>query len=131
MGGVVGEAAKSWAEQSRYDLETARAMLGSERYLYVLFCCQQAVEKGLKALIVGRSSNLPPRIHNLLRLAEEAGVELPDDQRRFFGELSAYYILSRYPEEIGRAGSPITRDVAAQTLRETEDAMRWLSSMPR
>ena len=49
-----------WIEQSTYDLETARAMLTSGRYLYVLFCCQQAVEKTLKALIVHRTGEFPP-----------------------------------------------------------------------
>lgn len=49
-----------WLEQGTYDLETARAMLASGRYLYVLFCCQQAVEKTLKALIVHRTGEFPP-----------------------------------------------------------------------
>lgn len=34
-----------WLDISDYDLETARAMLFSERYLYVVFMCQQAMEK--------------------------------------------------------------------------------------
>lgn len=33
--------AEKWADRARYDLETARAMMVSGRYLYVLFCCQQ------------------------------------------------------------------------------------------
>lgn len=39
---------QKWVEQARYDLETARAMLDSGRYVYVVFCCQQAVEKMIK-----------------------------------------------------------------------------------
>ena len=41
---------KSWVDASRYDLATARALLKSRRYLYVLFMCQQAIEKILKAV---------------------------------------------------------------------------------
>ena len=48
-------ASDRWAEQARYDLETAQAMMESGRYLYVLFCCQQAVEKMLKALIANQT----------------------------------------------------------------------------
>lgn len=33
-----------WVKLSIYDLETALAMQKAGRYLYVLFCCQQAVE---------------------------------------------------------------------------------------
>ena len=123
------EAAQSWVEQSQYDLDTARAMLASGRYLYVLFCCQQAVEKALKAMIVRRSGVLPPRIHNLLRLAEAAGIELHIGQNRFLGELSAYYIQSRYPEEIKASTSTITRQIAAEVLTKTEETIQWLFSI--
>ena len=41
----MADAAEKWAAQSLYDIETAKAMLDTGRYLYVLFCCQQAVEK--------------------------------------------------------------------------------------
>ena len=68
----MADAAERWATQSRYDLETAKAMLDAGRYLYVLFCCQQAVEKMLKALIAKRTKALPPRLHNLMRLADVA-----------------------------------------------------------
>lgn len=44
--------AKNWVQIAKYDLETAKAMMNSSRFLYVLFTCQQAVEKMLKALIV-------------------------------------------------------------------------------
>jgi len=125
----MSEAAQTWAEQSQYDLDTARAMLASGRYLYVLLCCQQAVEKALKALIVRRTAELPPRLHNLLRLAECAGVQLDIDQKRFLGELSAYYIQSRYPEEIKASASGITREIADGTLRTTEETIQWLFSI--
>ena len=34
-----------WEDIAEYDLVTAEAMLFSGRYLYVVFMCQQAVEK--------------------------------------------------------------------------------------
>ena len=79
-----------WAEQARYDLDTARAMFDSGRHLYVLFCCQQAVEKMLKALIAERSQVLPPRTHNLVRLAEAAAVPIGKEQEDLYRELSGY-----------------------------------------
>jgi HEPN domain-containing protein len=52
--------AERWRELAAYDLGTADAMLAAGRYLYVLFCCQQAAEKHLKGLIVERCSTFPP-----------------------------------------------------------------------
>ena len=70
--------AERWVELSAYDLTTAEAMLTSGRYLYVLFCSQQAVEKRLKAIIVERTEAFPPRTHDLVKLAQAAGVQLPE-----------------------------------------------------
>jgi HEPN domain-containing protein len=123
--------AERWADQATYDLDSARAMLQSGRYLYVLFCCQQAVEKMLKAVIVERSKELPPRIHHLGRLAETAGLAPDDSQTDFLGELTAYYIESRYPEEMESLAEQATREIASDTLRKTEETFRWLHSARR
>ena len=123
------EAIRSWVERSRYDLDTAGAMLASGRYLYVVFCCQQAVEKALKAVITASTGALPPRIHNLLRLAEAAKIELSADRAQFLGELSAYYIQSRYPEEMSVLASAVTRETAQKTLVTTKETNQWLFSM--
>ena len=40
-----------WVERSRYDLDTAKIMLDTGRYLYVAYMCQQTIEKILKAII--------------------------------------------------------------------------------
>jgi HEPN domain-containing protein len=127
----MGETEQGWTDQAEYDLETARAMLASGRYLYVLFCCQQAVEKALKAMIVARTGALPPRVHNLVRLAEVAKVELGRDRLRFLGELSAYYIQSRYPEEIKAAGSSVSQELADEIMNSAEQTIQWIMSMLR
>ncbi len=120
---------QKWAERAIYDLDTARAMLESKRYLYVLFCCQQAVEKMLKAIIVKRSQELPPRLHQLVRLAERAQVPLNEEQADFLRELSTHYIQSRYPEEIEDISSQLSVQQARQVVKQTEEMVRWLNSM--
>lgn len=125
----MSETEQGWVDQAKYDLDTARAMLSSGRYLYVLFCCQQAIEKALKAVIVRKTGELPPRVHNLSRLAEVAKIELNQKQVRFLGQLSAYYIQSRYPEEIKATGSTIGQELAQEVLGETELSVQWALSM--
>lgn len=41
-------------------------MQKSRRYLYVAFCCQQTVEKTIKALIVKQTNEFPPRVRAML-----------------------------------------------------------------
>ena len=118
-----------WVEQSRYDLDTAAAMNDSGRYLYVAFCCQQAVEKMLKAIVVKKTGAFPPRLHNLLRLAEIAGVALEQEREAFIGELSGYYIQTRYPEEIESLSRGLTQSISEEILTKTEEVIEWLHSM--
>ncbi len=119
---------QKWLDQATYDLDTARAMLESGRYVYVLFCCQQAVEKALKALIVHRTGAFPPRIHNLPRLAETAGIALEQGRLDFIGELSVYYIQTRYPEESATLASAATQDKTTEALRAADELITWLLS---
>jgi HEPN domain-containing protein len=119
---------REWVERAQYDLDTADAMFKAGRYLYVLFCCQQAVEKAIKALIVKKTGELSPRIHNLLRLAEVAEIESDHKQIHFFTTLSGYYIQSRYPEEIRMAGATITQELAREILGQTEQTVKCVLS---
>jgi HEPN domain-containing protein len=125
----MSSALQHWTEQARYDLDTARAMFKSGRYLYVLFCCQQAVEKELKAIIAARTKGLPPRIHQLMRLAEAAGLEVSGERAEFLRELSSYYIQTRYPEEIKDLASQAKEEEARRVLDHTEEVLQWLNSM--
>ena len=40
-----------WIELSDYDLETAKAMLDTKRFLYVGFMCHQVIEKGTQGIL--------------------------------------------------------------------------------
>jgi HEPN domain-containing protein len=125
----MADAAEKWAAQSLYDIETAKAMLDTGRYLYVLFCCQQSVEKMLKALIAKRTRELPPRLHNLMRLAEVASLTIPEDTAHLFRRLTDFYIASRYPEELEAATWNVDSSQVQQTYVATEEVLRWLSAV--
>ncbi len=118
-----------WVEKAEYDLETARAMLESKRYIYVLFCCQQAVEKMLKAVYVKRTGEIPPRLHNLLRLASSTNVALNSEQEEFMGLLSGYYVQTRYPEGMDLLQKTADKKLVASAMRKTEELYQWLSSL--
>jgi HEPN domain-containing protein len=121
--------AKSWLEASDYDLETARAMFESGRYLYVLFCCQQSIEKRLKALVSRITNEMPPRTHDLSRLANVAGLHPSQQQDLFLRRLAQYYIESRYPDEMQLLQETADRKLAAQYLEETGEVTKWLDHL--
>lgn len=94
------EKVEYWLELSDYDLETAKVMLIGKRYLYVGFMCHQAIEKSLKAYYQFTKNEIPPKIHNLLFLADNTGllVLMTEEQIDFLTKISPLNIESRYPE---------------------------------
>ena len=107
-----------WVNASRYDLQTAKALLRSRRYIYVLFMSQQSIEKLLKAHVTRVTGELAPRIHNLVRLAELSGQEFTDEERVLLERLSLYYLQSRYPPEIQALTKTVNRAMAADLCGE-------------
>jgi len=59
----------------------------SKRYLYVLFTCQQSVEKMLKALIVKNTKSFPPKIHDLVKLLNLAEIDADKEEKEFLQNL--------------------------------------------
>ena len=116
-----------WLELAEYDLDTARAMLETGRYLYVGFMCHQVIEKALKG-VVSSSGKTPPYIHNLSKLAELSGVyeRLTDEQRDLLDALEPLNIQARYPEEKDRIFSTLNADRCRALLVQTEELYRWI-----
>jgi dTDP-4-dehydrorhamnose reductase len=95
---VFSEDIKILSGLAAYDLDTAQAMLSAGRYLYVVYTCEQAVEKNLKALLClyGR----PAHHHNLARLAAESGISISEEELSFLNSLSNYYLKTRYQVDV-------------------------------
>ena len=71
-----------WCESAQHYLEASESMLETVRYDWCLFVGHLALEKTIKAIFVDRNdNNMPPRIHNLVRLAEISAIELDGEQK--------------------------------------------------
>ena len=115
-----------WLNLASYDIETAKAMLSSGRFLYVLFTCQQALEKTLKALIIESTGKFPPRIHDLLKLTRLAKLDVSTEQAETLSRLSFYYLETRYPEQIADMANNINKEIAGDYLTRSQELLKWL-----
>jgi HEPN domain-containing protein len=118
-----------WLDIADYDLGTAKAMMDTSRYLYVIFMCQQAVEKIIKALYIQKHDDEPPRSHNVAFVFKKTEIEASQETIQHFNLLSAYYIESRYPEYKEKLSSIVDRDRAVTLLKKTEEVYAWLKSL--
>jgi len=122
-----------WLDIARYDLETAEAMLTSKRWLYVVFMCQQAVEKLAKGLYTIYIDDNIPYIHNIISVIERFEDKLPEpvseEYRQLFDKLSAFYLNNRYPDFISKVSIQIKETEAKDILTGTKEAFAWLLTL--
>ena len=116
-----------WVERAKYDLETAKAMLDTARYLYVAYMCQQAVEKLLKGIMAYQGKENMP-VHNLIRLSELAEIKdnLNSQQFKFLAELTPYCIEARYGDYKESLSEIINKKKAKEVYQKTQEIFRWL-----
>jgi len=113
-----------------YDIETAKAMLNTGRFLYVGFMCHQTIEKALKAVIARDCSEgeIPPKNHHLLKLADKAGIfnAMSPEQQSFIKELNPMNVEARYPEYRDEIAAGLTNEICKELVTGTEELLRWI-----
>ena len=65
-----------WKAEADEAWQVAQHLFEKRDYSYSLFFGHLAVEKLLKAIYTVKKNGQAPRIHNLTRLADEAGIPL-------------------------------------------------------
>lgn len=118
----------NWLKRARSSLERARMGKVSQAILYEDLCfdAQQAVEKSLKAILI-KLNKAFPKTHSigiLLKLIEEAGVEIPENinQTKL---LTVYAVDARYPGDY----EPVSKEEYNEALKIAEDVFKWLDNI--
>ncbi len=112
-----------WLNMAQDDIEAADILFENKKYWQALFYAHLSLEKTLKAHVTRATKDIPPKIHNLLRLAEIASLTIAPNQRDFLIRFDTYNIEGRYPGE----QKPKTSKVEAQRLLNNVKEMReWL-----
>ena len=124
----MNERANYWLELSDYDIITAKAMLETQRLLYVGFMCHQAIEKILKAYCSEKTNEQPPYTHNLTRLAEISGISqlLSPGQFELIDTLEPLNIEARYPSYKERLLKSLTKSRCDELITQTKQLQKWI-----
>ena len=126
----MNEKVQYWLELADYDLETAKAMLQTKRYLYVGFMCHQVIEKGLKACYAFVKNEIPPYIRNLLQLAEKSVIitQMTEEQLNFLDALQPLNIEARYPSYKEKLLKILDDKRCRQIVNATEEMSQWIKA---
>ena len=94
-----------------------------ERIAFAMFASHLVIEKALKAHVVKNTKKFPPMIHNLISLANLAGLELKPEQLKLLAILNPLNIETRYPGNFGKLPD---KKQAKTIVKRTKVVLLWL-----
>ena len=117
-----------WLELCDDDLEAAKAMLKSKKFLWTGFICHLVAEKALKAAIANITNEAPPKTHDLPKLANKTNIygDMSDAHKKLLTKLTPLNIEARYPEYKEKIGALLTESYCDKLLEETEGLLCWI-----
>ena len=87
-----------WLKSSEDDLDTAVKLMDGKKYHHALFFLHLAIEKLLKAILVKKTDEAAPPIHDLVRLSEKTSLHTSQVRILEFAEISTFNIAARYDD---------------------------------
>lgn len=111
-----------WKNGALEDFEAAKQLINGDKIRHSLFFAHLALEKILKSHVCKFTGKIAPKIHNLIRLAEAAGLSLPDDKIDFLAEMNEFNLEGRYPASFF---PPVLIEEAKDYIKKTEEVLLW------
>jgi len=116
----------NFIQSAEYDLETAKYMFNSERYIYVVFMCHLCIEKISKAICAEVLKKNPPKTHNIIYLFKIGKFQIPKELFEFVAKINNASVVTRYPEDFQKLSKAFPREIAKEYLLKTEEVFKCL-----
>ena len=118
-----------WVESAEHDLDSAESLFTAGKYDWSLFIGHLVLEKILKAIYVQDNQNrLPPKTHNLVKLAENTNVVFSTDQIFFLDQVNDFNLEVRYPEYRREFYKKCTKEFAEPYFVQIKEMFQWIKS---
>ena len=118
------EEIKNWWKQAKDDLEKAEILLNNKKYDGAVFFCQQAVEKGLKAINLRDNKELI-KTHDLAFLARK--IKASDEILSICSNINPVYTDSRYVDFLETVPAEYyTKDKAEEYMKMAKKVIKWI-----
>lgn len=115
-----------WRGGADEEIEIASILLEKHKVRQALFFLHLALEKAVKSLVVRKTQDHPPKIHNLTRLAELAGLNMTDERVLELARYNEFCTVGRYADLPERK---IDRAEAETVFRTGKALLQWLLSI--
>ena len=122
------EVVQFWLQSSDKDLLTMDHLYLSGDYMWSLFIGHLVIEKLLKAYYIQTKDENYPMIHNLLRIAEKAGLDLDKEQQVFFSTVTGFNINARYDDYKQSFYEKCTREFTSVWIEKIKNQGIWIKN---
>jgi HEPN domain-containing protein len=118
---------KHWVKLSDENLRVAKDLLKSKHLLQTGFFCHLTIETIFKAYFTQIKDELPPYIHKLARLAQQADFfdDMSDAHKDFIYKLDPFNIEARYPEYKNMLAKSLNFQICENLLQQTQELQLW------
>jgi HEPN domain-containing protein len=113
-----------WQDGAKDDWESAGQLIEGGKIRQGMFFAHLALEKLLKAHVCRKTGKLAPRIHNLVRLAEIAGLQLKPHDIDTLAEMNEFNLEGRYPVTFV---PPPTKSESIEFMKKAKGIFEWLT----
>ena len=115
-----------WRDGALASWDDALYLLKGKRVMLDMFAVHLALEKAVKAHVVKQTGKMPPKIHNLTRLAEITKLDLDIERKQILAEINEFNIEGRYSDTLP---APITLTESKFYVRRAKGTLEWLISL--
>ena len=116
-----------WVQTAENDWVTVDALFAAKRYSHCLFWAHLVLEKLAKAhWVKNHEDNIPPKVHNIVWLLEESGVEVSPDDMMFLEVFNRFQLSTRYPDYLRRIEQICTEELTVNQLDKVKEIKQCL-----
>lgn len=118
-----------WLAGAEHDWDASVNLFKAGNYDWSLFIAHLVLEKALKALYIQSTNTaVPPKIHNLGKLAEMSNLKLTLEIERFLITANKFNIEARYPDYKNQFYKLCDKEYSQKNLIKIEEIYLWIKS---
>jgi HEPN domain-containing protein len=123
-----------WLTDAQYEMDTAEHMFATGCWFYVLFMCQQSIEKLAKGLYgLYFDFNTIPFTHRIelliMPIADKVSLHISQDILGLLADLSKHFPNKQYPDYKQLLSQKVTRYEELRLLNLSREVFAWRQTL--
>ncbi|MEA2103852.1 MAG: HEPN domain-containing protein [Candidatus Cloacimonadota bacterium] len=120
---------KYWLNTAEEDWKVANHLFEKGDYSWCLFISHLVIEKYLKALYVQNVDRTVPYIHDLVKIAKKAKIEIDDENKIILDTITTFNLNTRYDDYKKSFYKKCTKIYTKEQFSKIEEVKKWIMSL--